>query len=131
MLVKEVMTPKEKLITVTQMTPVREALSLMKKHKIRAVIVDKNCENGAYGLVTFKNILQSIVAEDGDIDLLNVYDIAVSPVISVSQYLDMKYAAQMMVKNSIKRVLVIDNNELHGILTMSDLIGVLMEDNNI
>jgi CBS domain-containing protein len=131
MLVKEVMTPKEKLITVTQMTPVREALSLMKKHKIRAVIVDKNCENGAYGLVTFKNILQSIVAEDGDIDLLNVYDIAVSPVISVSQYLDMKYAAQMMVKNSIKRVLVIDNNDLHGILTMSDLIGVLMEDNDI
>ena len=131
MLVKDIMTPKEKLIRVNQMTPVREALSLMKKHQIRAVIVDKNCEHGAYGLVTFKNILQSIVAEDGDIDLLNVYDIAVSPVISVSQYLDMKYAAQMMVKNSIKRVLVIDNNELHGILTMSDLIGVLMDDNNI
>ena len=131
MLVKDIMTPKEKLIRVNQMTPVREALSLMKKHQIRAVIVDKNCEHGAYGLVTFKNILQSIVAEDGDIDLLNVYDIAVSPVISVSPYLDMKYAAQMMVKNSIKRVLVIDNNELHGILTMSDLIGVLMDDNNI
>ena len=131
MLVKEVMTPKEKLVSVTQMTPVREALSLMKKHQIRALIADKNGESGAYGLITFKNILQSIVAEDGDIDLLNVYDIAVTPVISVSQYLDMKYAAQMMVKNSIKRLLVIDNNELQGILTMSDLIGVLMEDNNI
>ncbi len=131
MLVKEVMTPKEKLVSVTQMTPVREALSLMKKHQIRALIVDKNGESSAYGLITFKNILQSIVAEDGDIDLLNVYDIAVTPVISVSQYLDMKYAAQMMVKNSIKRLLVIDNNELQGILTMSDLIGVLMEDNNI
>ncbi len=131
MLVKEVMTPKERLVIVTQMTPVREALTLMKKHRIRALIVDKNGESGAYGLITFKNILQSIVAEDGDIDLLNVYDIAVSPVISVSRNLDMKYAAQMMVKNSIKRLLVIDDNVLHGILTMSDLIGVLMEDNNI
>ncbi len=131
MLVKEVMTPKEKLISIDQTAPVREALSLMKQHQIRALIVDKNGQNGAYGLVTFKNILQSIVAEDGDIDLLNVYDIAVSPVISVSQYLEMKYAAQMMVKNSIKRLLVIDNNELQGILTMSDLIGVLMDDNDI
>ena len=131
MLVKEVMTPKEKLIIVKQMTSVREALSIMKKHQIKALIVDKNCEHGAYGLVTFKNILQSIVAEDGDIDLLNVYDIAVTPVISVSQNLDMKYAAQMMVKNSIKRLLVIDNNELYGILTMSDLIGILLEEHNI
>ena len=131
MLVKEIMTPNEKLVKITQMTSVREALSLMKKHQIRALIVDKNGESGAYGLVTFKNILQSIVAEDGDIDLLNVYDIAVVPVISVSQYLEMKYAAQMMVKNSIKRLLVIDNNELKGILTMTDLIGILMEDNDI
>ncbi|OQX73214.1 MAG: histidine kinase [Campylobacteraceae bacterium 4484_4] len=131
MLVKEIMTPKEKLITVNQMTPVREALRLMKKHQIRAVIVDKIGPHGAYGLVTFKNILQSIVAEEGDIDLLNVYDIAVSPVISVSQNLEMKYAAQMMVKNSIKRLLVIDNNELEGILTMTDLIGVLMDENDI
>ncbi len=131
MLVKDAMTPKEKLVTVTQMTSVREALTLMKQHAIRALIVEKNGPHGAYGLVTFKNILQSIVAEDGDIDLLNVYDIAVSPVISVSQNLEMKYAAQMMVQNSIKRLLVIDNNELEGILTMSDLIGVLMDENRI
>jgi CBS domain-containing protein len=33
----------------------------------------------------------------------------------------------MMVGSSIKRLLVIDNNELQGILTMSDIIDVLME----
>jgi CBS domain-containing protein len=33
----------------------------------------------------------------------------------------------MMVTNSIKRLLVIDNNELQGILTMTDIIGILME----
>ncbi len=128
MLVEDVMTPKERLVIVSQMAPVREALMLMKKHKVKAVIVEKSSENGAYGLVTFKNILQSIVAEDGDIDLLNVYDIASTPSISVSRKLDMKYAARMMVKNSIKRLLVIDNNEIYGILTMSDIIGVLLND---
>jgi signal-transduction protein with cAMP-binding, CBS, and nucleotidyltransferase domain len=128
MLVEEVMTPKEKLVIVDQMAPVREALELMKKHKVKAIIVNKHGDDGAYGLVTFKNILQSIVAEDGDIDLLNVYDIMNAPAISVSRKLAMKHAARMMVQNSIKRLLVIDNNELHGILTMTDIIGVVLNE---
>jgi CBS domain-containing protein len=127
MLVKDIMTKKEKLIILPQIATVREALNLMKEHKVRSIIMDKNTPNGAYGLVTFKNILQAIVAEDGDIDLLNVYDIANTPAISVSALLDVKYAAKMMVESSIKRLLIIDSNELQGILTMSDIIEVLME----
>jgi len=127
MLVKEIMTPKEKLVSISPMATVREALKLMRTHKVRSVVVEKSSASGAYGLVTFKNILQSIVAQDGDIDLLNVYDIAATPAISVSAELDVKYAARMMVTSSIKRLLVIDNNELFGILTMSDIIGILMD----
>jgi len=127
MLVENVMTPKEKLIIISPMSTIREALNLMKKHKVRSVIVDKTKPDSAYGLVTFKNILQSIVAEDGDIDLLNVYDIAATPAVAVSSKLNVKYAAKMMVTNSIKRLLVLDNNELLGILTMTDIIGILMD----
>ena len=127
MLVENVMTSVDKLIKISSMATVREALKLMRDHKVRSVIVEKNGQNGAYGLVTFKNILQSIVAEDGDIDLLNVYDIAVIPAISVSAKLNVQYASKMMVTSSIKRLLVIDNNELQGILTMSDIIEVLMD----
>ena len=127
MLVENVMTPKDQLVIISPMETVREAIKLMKEQKVRSVIVDKNTEDGAYGLVTFKNILQSIVAEDGDIDLLNVYDIASTPAFSVSTKLDVKYAARMMVQNSIKRLLILDNNELYGILTMTDIIGILMD----
>jgi len=127
MLVENVMTPQEKLIIISPMATVREALNLMKIHKVRSVIVDKTKPESAYGLLTFKNILQSIVAEDGDIDLLNVYDIAATPAMSVSSKLNVKYAARMMVKSSIKRLLVLDNNELYGILTMTDIIGILMD----
>jgi len=127
MLVENVMTQKEKLIMVSPMATVRESLGLMKKHSVRSVIVNKTKIDSAYGLVTFKNILESIVAEDGDIDLLNVYDIAATPAISVSSQLNVKYAAKMMVHSSIKRLLVIDNNELQGILTMTDIIGILMD----
>ena len=127
MLVKDVMTPKEKLISVNPIATVREVMKLMRTHSVRSIIVDKAQEDGAYGLVTFKNILQSIVAEDGDIDLLNVYDIAAIPALSVSSQLNVKYAAKMMVNSSIKRLLVVDNNELMGILTMTDIIEILMD----
>jgi signal-transduction protein with cAMP-binding, CBS, and nucleotidyltransferase domain len=126
MLVENVMTPSEKLIKVSPMASVREALRLMRDNSVRSVIVEKSSPDGAYGLVTFKNILQSIVAEDGDIDLLNVYDIAAIPAVSVSAKLNVQYAAKMMVRRSIKRLLIIDNNELQGILTMTDIIEILM-----
>lgn len=127
MLVEKVMTPKEKLIIVSPMATVREAISLMKLNKVRSLVVDKNTPDGAFGLLTFKNILQSIVAEDGDIDLLNVYDIASTPAFSVSAQLNVKHAAKLMVQSSIKRLLVLDNNELQGILTMTDIIVILMD----
>ncbi len=127
MLVEEIMTPKDRLIFISQMATIRDALQIMKRNKVRSLVVEKSSKNGAYGLLTFKNILQSIVAEDGDIDLLNVYDIASNPAVSVSGKLDIKYAARMMVSNSIKRLLVIDNNEILGILTMTDILGILMD----
>jgi signal-transduction protein with cAMP-binding, CBS, and nucleotidyltransferase domain len=128
MLVEEIMTPREKLILVQQMSTVREAMRLMRAHQVRSVIVEKNGPHGAYGLLTYKNILQSVIAEDGDIDLLNVYDIAAAPSISVSRKLDVKYAARMMVRESIKRLLVIDDNELRGMLTMTDIVSILMDE---
>jgi len=127
MLVKELMTPYEKLVIVSPMATIREALEKMREHGVRSVIVEKSEPHGAHGLLTFKNILQSIVAEEGDIDLLNVYDVAVTPSVSVSAELRVKYAAKMMVQKSIKRLLVIDNNELHGMLTMTDIVSTLLE----
>jgi signal-transduction protein with cAMP-binding, CBS, and nucleotidyltransferase domain len=118
---------KTNLTTISPMASVREALNKMRETKVKSLIVEKLSPSDAYGIMTFKNILQSIVAEDGDIDMLNVYDICSKPAIQISKELNVKYAAQMMVNQSIKRVLVIDNNELEGILTMTNILDVLMK----
>jgi len=126
MLVEDIMI-KDNLAIVSPMTPVREALNFMRKRNVKCLIVNKTKPQDAYGLLTYKNILQSIVANDGDIDLLRVYDIYSKPAFQISKELDVKYASQIMVKSSVKRLLVIDNNELKGLLTMSDILGVLLE----
>jgi CBS domain-containing protein len=127
MLVKEVMVEASKIIKISPMTPVRKALNIMRETKVKSLVVDKLKPHDAYGLLTYKNILQSIIANDGDIDLLRVYDIYSKPAFQVSEELDVKYAAQIMVNSGVKRLLVIDNNELEGILTMTDILGVLLE----
>jgi len=127
MLVKEVMVPLEKIIKVSPMMPIRDALNIMREKRVKSLVVDKLKAHDAYGMLTYKNILTSIVANDGDIDLLRVYDVYSKPAFQISEQLDVKYAAQIMVKSGVKRLLVIDNNELEGILTMSDILGVLLE----
>ena len=127
MLVKEVMVEASKIIKVSPMMPVREALNIMRTKKVKSLVVNKLKPHDAYGLLTYKNILTSIVANDGDIDLLRVYDIYSKPAFQISEQLDVRYAAQTMVKGGVKRLLVIDNNELEGILTMTDILGVLLE----
>jgi CBS domain-containing protein len=127
MLVKDIMIEADKIVKVSPMTPVREALNVMRDKKVKSLVVDKLKPHDAYGMLTYKNILTSIVANDGDIDLLRVYDIYSKPAFQVSEQLDVKYAAQIMVKSGVKRLLVIDNNELEGILTMTDILGVLLK----
>ncbi len=126
MLVKEIM-KSTNLAIVSPMAPIRDALNQMKEMKVKSLIVDKLRASDAYGLLTYKNILFSIIANDEDIDLLRVYDICSKPAYQISEELNIKYAVQLMVKSNVKRLLVIDNNEIEGILTMTDIMESYMK----
>lgn len=127
MLVKELMVPKEKLVTIKPMAPLKDALLLMRQHHVKSLVVEKTHENDAYGILTFKNIVYSLIASDGDIDLLRVYDLCIKPTIQLSAELDVKYAAKMMMNHEIKRILIVDNNHLQGMVTMTDMLGTLLD----
>ena len=53
---------------------------------------------------------------------------AVKPAVSISKEVEIKYAAKMMVNFNIKRLLVVDNNQLEGIISMTDIIATLFEE---
>ncbi|HHQ69626.1 MAG TPA: CBS domain-containing protein [Halothiobacillaceae bacterium] len=124
-LVKDIM--QTEVATISPMATLRTALQEMRAKKVKSLVVEKMHEHDAYGLITYSSILKTIVAEEGDIDLVNVYDIHEKPAISISGQVETRYAARMMVTHSIRRVLVLDNNELEGIVTMSDIIGTVLE----
>lgn len=114
------------VITISPFSTLREALSLMKKHNIKSLVVDRQSEHDAYGLITYTNILKTIIAEEGDIDLINVYDVCVKPAITVSPKLAVKHAAAMMSQHKLKRLLVTQDNQLVGLLAMDDLVSDIL-----
>jgi CBS-domain-containing membrane protein len=82
MLVKDIM--MRDVVTVSPFATLRDALALMKQHNLKCLVVEQQDPHDAWGLITYTNILKTIVAENGDIDLINVYDVCAKPAISGS-----------------------------------------------
>jgi CBS domain-containing protein len=115
------------VVCVSPFAKLREALSLMKKHEVKSLVVEKRSAHDAWGLITYSDIIKTVIAEDGDIDLLNVYDVCAKPALSVGESLDIKYVARLMTDHRIKRLLVLRDNDLLGFVSMDDIVGALLE----
>jgi len=125
MLVKDIMV--KNVVTVSPLATIRDALKLMRQHQVKCLVVEQQHAHDAYGILTYGDVLKSIMAEDGDIDLLNVYDLYSKPALIISAELEVKYAARMMVNMGIHRLLVTSSNQLTGIVTTHDLVGSILE----
>ncbi len=124
MLVKDLM--NREVVIIEPTASLKEALKLMESKNVKSMVVNKKNSHDAYGMITYTDIIKAIFAEEGDIDLLNVYDIYKKPALSISKELEVKHAAKLMIKMGIKRLLVTDNNELEGIISMHDIIKELI-----
>lgn len=115
------------VITVSPMAKLREAMTLMRDHKVKSVVVERQSPSDAWGILTYTMLLQTVIAEEGDVDLINVYDVAAKPALGVSSKLEIRHAVTLMLKHGIKRLIVTNDNELKGILTLNDIVGAILE----
>ena len=106
----------------------RDALVMMGERKVKSLVVDRRSEHDAFGLLSYSHILRTIVAEDGDIDLINVYDVALTPIITVSPELSVRNAAAMMDRYILNRLVVTRQNVLVGLVTMNDIVARIIAD---
>jgi CBS domain-containing protein len=124
MLVKDIM--QTAVVTISPLATLREAMSKMRQHKVKSLVVERRNEHDAYGMITYLTILRTIVAEEGDIDLINVYDVSNKPALMVPQNMDVKYVARMMIAQNRRRVVVLESGNLVGLVTMNDIVGELL-----
>jgi CBS domain-containing protein len=124
MLVKDIM--QTEVITISPLATLREAMAKMRRHKVKSLVVERRDEHDAYGMITYSAILRTIVSEEGDIDLINVYDVCTKPALIVPQMMDVKYVARMMIAQFQRRVVVLESGHLVGLVTMNDIVGEVL-----
>lgn len=124
--VKDVMVPE--VVTISAYSTLREALAAMKERQVKSLVVEPQHAHDAYGMLSYRELLQTVVAEEGDVDLLNVYDAATIPSITVNEDLSVRQAAALMSRYQLSRLVVVEGSRLVGLLAMNDILARLMDD---
>ena len=101
---------------------VSHALKKMKTMRSPALIVKKRHEDDEYGIVLLSDIARQVLAKDKAPDRVNIYEIVSKPVIGVDSNMDIRYCARLFAKFGIHHAPVIDNGELTGMVSYSDMV---------
>src|SRR5665648_406113 len=103
---------------VTPDTSVVEVAKLKKKD-VGSIPICKG--NKLIGVITDRDIVLKVVAAGGNINNMSAKDIMSANIISVSADQDVHEAANLMSINQIRRLPVLENDQLVGIVAIGDL----------
>jgi len=115
--VKEAM--KTNLAMAEATITVLEAAKLMKKRKIGNVIIVEKKQ--PIGILTESDILKKVVAVGKNAKDVLVGEVMSTPIIVIDPYVTLEDAMKTMGKCNVRRLPVIENNELIGIITQKDI----------
>ena len=118
--VRDVMNPN--FDVVDRMATVREALVNMKHVENKSLIVKKRDENDEFGIVLFSDIARELLGKDHASDRINVYEIMQKPAFSVHPNMDIRYCARLLDRFDLSRVPVVENDNVVGIMSFTDLV---------
>lgn len=111
-MVKEVM-------TIDENATVKEAAEIMNKFEIGCLIAVK--KGKAMGILTERDLLKRVVAEARDANKTKVKDVMSSPLVVVEPSMDLEEAVKMMFQMKIKKLPVVEEKRLVGLVTLTDI----------
>jgi CBS domain-containing protein len=120
MTIADVMT--KSVISVDASLTINEAAKMMEDAKVGAVIVMEN--NTPVGIVTDRDFAIKVVAHAYNITT-PVKQIMSSPLFSINSDESVRTAADLMHDRGIRKLPVIDNEKIVGIITATDIVNLL------
>lgn len=119
-LIEEIMDDKpvcvDKGITVSMLA------EIMSKKNVEAAIIVEG--ERPIGIVTEKDLLSKVLAKNRNPESLKAEEIMTTPLITVSPKEDILSAMKKMLKNNIRRLVVVDKGKVVGIVTVSDILRI-------
>ena len=127
----EIMT--EKLETLSSSATAQEAAKKMRDKNVSSlVVIDSN--HKAMGIVTERSLVRKICINDSRSSSILIQDIMSSPLITIDSNSPVEAAADVMMQNNVRHLLVVDNNDINrplGIITSTDFASYLKENLNM
>lgn len=118
--VKEIMV--EKVITIRADATVKEAVKLMNEYEIGCLIVAEKRE--AVGIITERDVLKRVISKSKDPEVTKVLEIMSKPLIVGGPDMYVEDAARIMFKRNIKKLPIRKDEQLVGLITLSDIARV-------
>ena len=116
----DVMKPKVDFID--GMETIATALRMMQHVQNKCLIVNKRHEDDEFGVLLISDIARKVLAVDKAPERVNVYEIMAKPVISVDSRMDVRYCARLFDRFDISRAPVIEDGQVIGIVSFTDLV---------
>jgi CBS domain-containing protein len=117
-LVRDVMSKDVKVVRPD--SSVREVVATMNKFDIGSIIVVQG--DRPVGIITERDILRRIVEPCLAPETLTARQVMSSPVLTIKETASIDEAAKLMVKRNVKKLPVLDNQKLVGIITFTDIV---------
>jgi CBS domain-containing protein len=116
--VEDVMTPAVK--TVERYASVLEATKIMEDMLLGALVVVERSR--AVGIITERDVIHRVVNAGLDPKRTSVGEVMSSPVVTITPEASIEKAGQVMVEKRIKKLPVLKNGRLVGIITATDIV---------
>ncbi len=118
--VRDVMKTKFDIVDGT--ATVEEALQKMEHLDTKCVVVNKRDTDDEYGILLISDIAHKVLAHDHAPERVNVYEVMTKPVITVRSDMNIKYCARLFDRFNLSRAPVIEDGQVIGIVSLTDLI---------
>lgn len=109
----------KEVVKVNSCTLVDNAVKMMNKNNIGCLIIEDNGE--ARGIVTQRDLLEKVLEKAKDPRKLAVSDIMTQKLVVGNPDMEIHEAARLMFKRKIKKLPIVENGKLIGLITLTNI----------
>jgi CBS domain-containing protein len=121
---------RKELVNIYSRSTAQEAAKRMRSKKVSSLVVIEKGD-APVGIVTERDLVRSVCSRDISSDSVLIQEIMSSPIVTIDVDASIEQAADKMIQNKVRHLLITENDKIYGIITPSDFTIYLTENLNM
>jgi predicted transcriptional regulator len=121
----------KKFVCIDGSATVADAVQLMRKESVTALVVNRRTPDDAWGIITQKDVVSKVVDPGKSVANVHVYEIMSKPLVTVAPGLALKYCARLFRMTGIRRAPVFDGKAIIGLLSNTEIFNAISDESHL